>query len=510
MKIEKIINKRNLFILCVFLLLCLVFYFIPLTGDDWQNYGNGKFGLLNIVRNAYRYYLNWEGRIGSRLIIFLVTYNKWIWNLLASFSSIILVYFSTKLINKQFSKFYSSMLILLIFLLNYDMFVQCFFWIAGHITYTLCTTLFIFYIYYIFSKDSNDSKYSIVEIIILFFLNIFMCTFVENIAVGIVVFNILFLINSIWQRKNKNIYYVLSSVASIAGLLIQILSPGTAVRMSIEMKEFGHLNIIEKIIYNLNNLVNYQYLINPFMVLIMIVALNFLIYKKEKKKLKKILLLLFINIIPILTIIANMNLILPFEFSIFKLISTYLSFVNNSNSILIKVYWLIFTLLYFICIYKYIDDQKYKKKLLILYIVSQSCIFAMLVTPTWSNRVVFTTVILNYIISLIIINYLNISFSKLFRKIVYLLCISYFSILLIFYYNVYCSINYRDKYIIKKYNEGERIINFYTVPNRLLWSQYPYSNSYRNAFSGNLGFKDEVIYIETPFVYRYNIWWICG
>lgn len=505
MKFKKLFTKKNIFLFIAFVLLCLLFYFIPLTGDDWQNYGNGRYGFINILRNSYRYYLNWEGRIGSRIIIFSVTYNKWLWNIIASLSVIFMIFFSSKLINSKQKNITSSLFICLLFLINYDMFVQCFFWIAGHVTYTICTVLFILYIYYLFKKIEHDRSFNLFEKIFFSFFNIGLCTFVENIAVGVIVFNLLIFIYSFFIRKKREIFYIVGVFASIIGLVIQVFSPGTAIRMSLEMGEFGNLSFLQKIIYNLNNFVKYEFIINPIMVLIMIVAISLLIYKREKNFIKKVILLLFMTIIPILTIVGNINLIFPFEFYILNYLSKSLSFISNYNNILIVIYWILFAIIYFICLFIYLKRDNIKTKLIILYMVSQSCILAMLVTPTWSNRIALTTVILNYIISLIIINALKISYNKMFKKSIYSFCIVYFGLLFILYYNVNRCIQYRDDYIVEQYKKGERTINYYMVPDRLLWSQYPYSNAYRNAFNTNLGLKEDVLYLEKEVDWKYKI-----
>ena len=502
---KKIFTRKNLTLLGIFTLFCLLFSFIPLTGDDWQNYGNGKFGFINVLRNSYRYYLNWEGRIGSRIIIFLVTYNKWMWNILASLSIMLMVWFSNKLIKGKEKILTISMLFSLIFLMNYEMFVQCFFWIAGHVTYTVCTMLFILYLYYIFNKIEKESKFKIIEIIGLVILNLGMCTFVENIAVGICVSNILFLIYSFFVKKDKNKCYIFTLLASISGLLIQVLSPGTATRMSLEMGEFGKLNLFEKIFYNMGNFVNYTYLINPIMLVVMVLVFDLLIIEKDKNKVRKSLLLAFMNIVPIVTILSSINLILPIEFSFLNNLSNSLSFIGNSDNILIIVYWIIFDIVYFGGIIYYLENSFSKFKLLIIYVCSQTCILSMLVTPTWSSRVAFATVILNYVMVLILLECLKIDYNNVFKKCCYSFCIVYFSLLLLIYYNVDTCVKYRDSYILDEYDEGSREIDYYVVPNKLLWSQYPYSNSYRNAFNGNLGLEEDVQYNEVPAKFKYKI-----
>ncbi len=258
-QIRKFISKNKeiiyifLFTLVAF---CMLSHFIPLTGDDWQNYGNGKMGFLNSLRNIKRYYLNLEGRIVSRTFIVFLTYGKIFWNILNALLFFGISYLIMKFNNIEEKVACFLLIALSILLINYNMFVECFLWVAGNLTYTLPTFLFLMYAYFILNFDKITNK----RIIILSFLNLVICLFVENIAVAMIVFNIL--LNVYYYLKLKRINKLLISqiFISIIGLLIMMLSPGTLVRQGL-YDEFNQLSLIGKIYHNLPNFAYYTYII---------------------------------------------------------------------------------------------------------------------------------------------------------------------------------------------------------------------------------------------------------
>lgn len=488
---KKRISKKDLVTIIIFLCLLLLFSYIPLTGDDWQNYGNGRFSIIDILIRTKRYYFNWEGRLSSRFLIFSLTCNKWLWNVFASLSVLTIVHYASKIINS--SKKYMFLIFLsLLFLCNYNVFTQCFFWLAGHITYTIPTSILLIYLYYYLKKENWE--FNFFKCLFFSLLNLFLCTFVENIAVSIIVANIIIFINYFISKKKINIELLLNIIFSIIGLLIQITSPGTMYRISLEMGEFGNLGLFGKIFYNLGNFIYYQFLINPIMLIMLIFSANLIIRTSVKNKIIRFSLFMFFNVIPFFTVLGSLYVIFPIEITLFANINNYLNVFFDKNNILLIIYWLIFLLGYLMLIIIFIKDKKSKYKLVLLFFTSQSCLGAMLVTPTWSARVVFCTIILNYIISLIIVDIIGFKLNKGFKAVIYLFLFLYLTFLLCVYYNVDKCIKYRNAYIISEADRGSKKISYYYIPERFLCSYFPYSNSYRLAFNNILGVESDVEY----------------
>ena len=61
-----------------------ILLFIPITGDDWYNYAIGKQGITISIQNTILMYLTWEGRIISRILIYLLTYHRIFYSILTS------------------------------------------------------------------------------------------------------------------------------------------------------------------------------------------------------------------------------------------------------------------------------------------------------------------------------------------------------------------------------------------------------------------------------------------
>ena len=94
-------NKKKLFYIIVFLFFLIILSLSPISGDDWGNYGVGKLGLYHSIGNAIGMYSSWEGRFISRVLINVLTYYKFLWNIINSFLITLTVYFSIKIVNPR-------------------------------------------------------------------------------------------------------------------------------------------------------------------------------------------------------------------------------------------------------------------------------------------------------------------------------------------------------------------------------------------------------------------------
>ena len=242
-----IIMKKYLKYILLFLFFLSLFILSPIAGDDWSNYLVGSQGLRHSLGVALGMYFDWEGRIVSRVLINLLTYNKWLWNILNALVVCGIVYMGLKFINKKPKKIMFPLMILVILGMNLFSFSQVMTWIAGNITYLFVIPIILWYFYYVLNND----KYNKWFVFIFSLINLLGCCFVENMAVVLVGGNILLLIIKYIKNKKIDKRIILYLVMSIVGLLAMLLSPGTRYRNSIENLEFNKLNIFEKVIYNI-------------------------------------------------------------------------------------------------------------------------------------------------------------------------------------------------------------------------------------------------------------------
>ena len=424
--------KKYIKYVAMFLFLLVLFFLSPIAGDDWSNYLVGSEGLRHSLGVAVGMYFDWEGRIISRVLINILTYNKWLWNILNAIVVCSIIYMGMKLIHKKPKKIMFPLMVLVIIGMNLFSFSQVMTWIAGNITYLFVIPIILWYFYYVLNND----KYNKWFVVLFSLINLFGCMFVENMAVVLVGGNILLLIIKYIKNKKIDKRIILYLSMSVVGTLSMLLSPGTRYRNSIENLDFNKLNLFEKVIYNIPNFVYYTFIVNSFMLVIMNISNCLIINDKVKNKWVKLLLILFIISISSLSIII-------YSISLFSNIACGL--INHHN-IFIILYWLVYLLISFILLFIY-DNKKFDT--LFLFLIGLGSNLCMLISPTWGFRTSFFTYLMFSIVSLKVIN----SYIKD-RNLTYyimcgcatLACVFY----LVLYINIYrCLVNV-EKMILKK------------------------------------------------------------
>ena len=151
-----IIMKKYLKYILLFLFFLSLFILSPIAGDDWSNYLVGSQGLRHSLGVALGMYFDWEGRIVSRVLINLLTYNKWLWNILNAVVVCGIIYMGLKFINKKPKKIMFPLMILVILGMNLFSFSQVMTWIAGNITYLFVIPIILWYFYYVLNNDKYN------------------------------------------------------------------------------------------------------------------------------------------------------------------------------------------------------------------------------------------------------------------------------------------------------------------------------------------------------------------
>ena len=423
----------------IFLFTLLLMFLSPISGDDWGNYIEGSLGLRHMIGQAIGMYFSWEGRFISRLLINILTYNKWLWNIVNSACLTSIIYFIYKIIKKKdLNIFYLSILTLL--LVNISTMNQTYTWLAGNITYLFPLCLLLIYMY-LLNKDSNN-KY------VLILLNIVIPMFVEHNAIILILINLFNLIYKYIKKKKNNYTNIIYLIISIASTCTMLLSPGTHLRSLVENTTFNNLNIIDKVIYNIPNFIYYTFTINSFMLIMFIITYIYLIKKTIKNKYGKYILMFILSIYPIINIIVyNLSLIN---------INNY-SYLIDSNNYLIIVYWIIYSLLF---IYLLIKNKYYNS--LIFLILGLSANGVMLMSPTWGFRTSLTTYIFIMISLLLLIKDIKLNkLSKIIIKVTLLISIILY---LICFINIAILNDKRTKLIREDIASNSDIVRVIKLP----------------------------------------------
>lgn len=421
--------KKNIKYIFVFLFFLFLFFLSPISGDDWSNYLVGSEGIRHSLGVTLGMYFDWEGRIVSRMLINILTYNKWLWNILNSLVVCGIIYIGIKFVDEKPKKIIFPLMLLVVIGMNLFSFSQVMTWIAGNITYLFIIPVILWYFYFILNND----KYNKWFVFIFSLINLFGCMFVENMAIVIIVGNILLLIFKFIKNKRVDKRIILYLGLSIFGTLVMLLSPGTKYRNSVENIQFNKLNIFEKVFYNIPNFVYYTFIVNSFMLILMNLSNYYIIRDKISNKYLKCFLIVFMLSISIVTIMI-------YPLSLFSDVS--LDFLINQNNIFIILYWLLYLIISFVLIVIYCYKDFVNIFLFIIGIISNLC---MLISPTWGFRTSFFTYLIFSILALRIINF-YIKDNKVINYSVYIITGLMFILYLVFYINIYnCQLKVEEQ-----------------------------------------------------------------
>ncbi len=453
--------KKKLFYISIFIFFVIILCLSPISGDDWGNYLEGAQGLRHSIGQAVGMYLAWEGRFISRILINILTYHKIIWNIVNSFIITSIIFLFIKIINPKHKKIIYLLSLLVILSMNIFTFSQVVVWVAGNITYLFVIPLLLSYFYYIF--DYKEKK----KLFILLFsiLNFIMPMFIEHMAIILVISNIIFILYRYIINKKLDKELLLYLILSILGTSIVLLSPGTKIRSGMENVSFQELSIINKIIYNIPNFINYTFIINYFLTILMVIANYYLISKHTKNKFIKYVLLIFMSIIPILSLCNYIITSLKTDGYILPI---------QTNYIAIILYYIIYTviMLYFI----FVDTRKDKdKKILFFFIIGILSNIVMMVSPTWGYRTSFSTYIF-LSISMLMVMDKYIKERKIYNYIMYFMCISFSLFYLILYISVHLQYNDNLKIIKQVRRNKSKSIELVKYPAFVNCNINPYND----------------------------------
>lgn len=479
--------KKYIKYIVLFLGLVLLFFLAPISGDDWSNYLVGREGIIHSLGNAFGMYFDWEGRFVSRVLINILTYHKWLWNLLNALVVCGTIFIGMKFISKPKRVIFPLML-LVIFGMNIFSFSQVMTWIAGNITYVFVIPIILWYFYFVLNND----KYNKWFVVVFSLINILGCMFVENMALVLVIGNILLLVIKYIKNKKVDKRIILYLSLSIIGTLSMLLSPGTRYRKSIENTYFNSLNLFEKIIYNIPNFVYYTFIVNSFMLVIMNFSNYFIIRDKIKNNWVKYILIIFCISLSTLTILI-------YPVSIFCDVN--LMGLINQNNIFIIIYWLLYLIISLGLIYIY-DKKDFSNMFLFLIgLVSNG---VMLISPTWGFRTSFFTYLLFSILSLKIIN--NYIKDKSIKDyVIYIISSLVICLYFVLYINIFKCQNVLEKNISKQIKNNDNVIYVEMFSRFAPCNINPGNDYHIGKFKGYYGISLEKDIIVKEYNWKYDL-----
>lgn len=466
----------------IFVFFLVLFILSPISGDDWGNYLVGQEGIRHSLGVAVGLYFDWEGRFISRIFINILTYHKWLWNIINSLVITSTIYMGVKYIEKP-KRIIFPLMILVVLLMNIYTFSQTVTWLAGNMTYLFVIPVILWYFYYLITNNDYNKYMTCVFLLI----NLFGTMFVEHMALVLIVGNILILGYKYIKYKKVDVRIIVYLIVSILSTLLMLLSPGSRYRITIENVEFNKLNIFEKVIHNIPSFIYYTFIVNYFLLVLMSYSNYLIIKEKVENKLLRVILILFMLILPLFTIII-------YPISMFTI--TKLNVLIDSNNIFVICYWLLYLVISFLLL---VFDNRKNFLIIFLFIIGVLANVFMMVSPTWGFRTSLFTYICLAIVSLNIINkYVKDSrFNHAIWSVVGGIGLFY----LVFYVNIYqCQKNLVNS-IEKQVDRGNHIIYVDMFPSFAPCNINPLNDYHLEKFKIYYGIEDkEVVLVDDKWI----------
>ena len=250
----------------------------------------------------YRYY-NWSSRlIIDGLLVILTHIDMIIWKILDVIIYTFGVYYIIKLVNKKYSKKMAYFGVLLFLMYPFYEMASAG-WISTTLNYSWCFAFgiisFIPLIYEVQGEKVNRYMY------VISFLALLFATNQEQSGALIFAFNLLYLLNSLINKKPVNKFNVLATVISAGALIFVFTCPGNTIRFAHEVAywypEFANFTILDKsylgLVTTFGSLIEQKILFPMFYIILSV----FVLIRSENKYLKyfcyfNIILVVFITV----------------------------------------------------------------------------------------------------------------------------------------------------------------------------------------------------------------------
>ena len=480
---EKIKSNNKIYI-GIFLFLLLVFFLSPISGDDWGNHLEGIQGFHHMISQAVGMWFTWEGRFISRVLINILTCNKWLWNITNAIVIVGIINYVEKLVKFKNKKIMLLLLFSTILFMNIFTFSQTVTWIAGNITYLFVIPLILIYLYIIYNDNYN--KFTNVLLVI---LNIIIPMFVEHMAILLILLNIYFIVNDYTKNKKINKKLIIFLLISIISFGLMYFSPGNTIRKGMENLEFNKLSLFGKIMYNIPNLVFYTYRINYFLIILLVIG-NFILIKKH---IQNKLLRITLHLIELISILFT---------GIYLLNNFNINTINISdNNIFVIIYFVLLTIINFILLIKNKD-----KLPIIFYSMGIISNGVMLMSPTWGYRTSLATYLFLSICYLIIIDkYLK--KNNLIKTINILITLIGMLFYLVFYISIYRTNLANEKMIKDAIKNNTNRIELIAYPGFAPCNINPTNEYHLKRFKEYYHIKDDVEIVIVNRNWKYVIFY---
>lgn len=403
MKKIKLPSYHSILLSALSLFIFVFFYYIskssPLAGDDWGYAINGV--AQNPIKTAFEFYQSWSGRFFSELYGFVITPQKEVWNLLNAvlFTGIFILII--KLVDSKKNLLTGLVVILLMLSVKDELRMETYTWLMGT-TYVipLFLSLFFFFLNYnflIFQSKLSDYKF-IISIFTLFYIGLCM----ENIAILMVISNIIFLVYFFLKIRKIELKLIIYLVTSTISFIILRLSPGASARLIRDHADWTQLSFFEQLSKNFPNFIQMTFIDNRYLILLLSITLGLtIILKILKSKSINWTDAIYLSILGTSSMVSvSLQLNSRYPLPIFEL-------MINPNSKFNLIFWIIFAIAIYCIVWSYFEGIT-RNKLFFFLTLSGIGTGVMMLSPIFGYRSTLYTVYFLIIFIAVVVSQFNI------------------------------------------------------------------------------------------------------
>lgn len=351
----------------------------PLAGDDWGYALNGMTG--NPFKTLLDFYMSWSGRLISELWGLLVACRKDLWNVLNALLYAGIFFAIAHLGNDKKKISAIGLILFLMFSVSEYLRMETYTWIMGT-TYVIPLFLSLVYFSLIEKHVFKNLPVKGMKLILLCILCFAIGITMENIAAIMLVGHVLILGYVWFKTKAIRKDFCAAFVCSAAGLAVMRLSPGSTFRTARDHGAWIAMSLFEKIEGQLSNFFRYTFIENKYLIFILGLVMLGLLASKGlqwwKKHPKSTILVGLFNALAVFFACAN---VLASKASL-----SFLSVLVNPDSLLVRVWWIVYVVETLAAFSILIDKKEDCAKAWFFLMMGGACNMVMLYSPIFGSR----------------------------------------------------------------------------------------------------------------------------
>lgn len=484
-KIIELFRNDKFIYISIFVIMLILFYFMPYQGDDWE--WGGAFGLERLGE----FFKDFNGRYLGNLFIVTMSRSMIFRSFVTTSYLFLVVYLIKKVFNfKRPVELY--LVIILLLAMDSTIMSQAIAWSSGFANYVPPVAIFLLVIYINKEMFSNDNyAISNKKCILMLLLGIIGALFVEHMSIYNLCLSIFLIVyNKLKQKKYilANIYYF---IGALAGTIL-MFSNGGYYRVLQHQDEYREVvksaDFFSRIFYGYFGKIYRPYILNAVVlnvilgVIVLIIGVNFLQKNKVKANVK-------LTVKTLMFIIGSFNFYNIFRVAFLESYLSSISFIRIVEGVISLIYIVSIILTLFLTI----KEDALKRKIFFLIFSTFVMVGPLFFVSPVGSRCFFPVYV--FLVGAVVLLFKYIQDNKLIKidkpYFIRSIMILLFLIIFLIYSSIISVDLQRKSYIKNNQNEGKLYLPKLPFSN-YHWNGNPYDEGFVEKYKDFYGIREEV------------------